>query len=293
MCASSHGCRRWSYLQDSRWLIRPPGNDYSPFNIAIHGITPKDTKGEREFPSVWREAGEVIGQRPVVAHNASFDLSVLRSSLGHYGTPSDWPSLDVFCTLVLGRLVWPGLLSYSLPKLSAFLGIELQHHHDPSADAEACAEIARHLCTALGAADLNEAAERLGVSPGKLASDLWQPTAAVKARAARAQAGLEPASGELDPDHPLYGMKVAFTGTLMSMPRRAAAQLLVNAGGKEAASVSGETDFLVLGAQDFSKFVDGKMSSKSRRAAELTAAGYGIEVISEVDFLGMVEPADD
>ena len=79
----------------------------------------------------------------------------------------------------------------------------------------------------------------------------------------------------------------------MSMPRRAAAQLIVNAGGKEAASVSGETDFLVLGAQDFSKFVDGKMSAKSRRAAELTAAGYGIEVISGVDFLGMVEPADD
>ena len=201
----------------SRWLIHPPGNDYSPFNIAIHGITPEDTEAEREFPSVWSEAGEVIGQRPVVAHNASFDLSVLRSSLGHYGTPSDWPSLDVFCTLVLGRLVWPGLLSYSLPKLSAFLGIELQHHHDPSADAEACAEIARHICTALGTADLIGAAERVGVRPGKLASYLWQPTSAVKPRAARAQAGLEPASGELDPDHPSYGMKVAFTGTLMSM----------------------------------------------------------------------------
>ena len=84
-----------------RWLIRPPENDYSGFNIGIHGIRPKDTMHSPEFLEVWREVLEVIGDRPLVAHNASFDLSVLRQSLDHEG--AEWPTLDVFCTLLLSR----------------------------------------------------------------------------------------------------------------------------------------------------------------------------------------------
>lgn len=211
-----------------RWLIRPPGNEYSPFNIAIHGIRPEDTERSAEFPVIWREAIEVIGDRPLVAHNASFDLSVLRQSLDHHG--AEWPTLDVFCTLLLSRRVWPGLSSYSLPPLSQFLGVSLTRHHDPAEDAVACAEIARRVCTVVEVDDLLALPERMGFRPGSIAPSRWEPCG-VGWGSGTSIARLEPTRSEFDPDHPLYGQRVAFTGSLLSMSRNEAAQFVVDAGG--------------------------------------------------------------
>ena len=268
-----------------RWLIRPPENDYSGFNIAIHGIRPEDTMHSPEFLEVWREVLEVIGDRPLVAHNASFDLSVLRQSLDHEG--AEWPTLDVFCTLLLSRRIWPGLPSYSLPPLARFLGVPIGRHHDPVEDAIACAEIARRVCAAVEIDDLLSLTERMGFQPGTIAPGMWEPPrSGGGSRTSIAQ--LEPTTSDFDPDHPFFERRVAFTGSLLSMSRNEAAQLVVDAGGRAMTSVSKQTDFLVFGEQDFSKFVDGEMSAKTRQTVELAEAGHPIEIISEADFMEMI-----
>ena len=268
-----------------RWLIRPPENDYSGFNIAIHGIRPEDTMHSPEFLEVWREVLEVIGDRPLVAHNASFDLSVLRQSLDHEG--AEWPTLDVFCTLLLSRRIWPGLPSYSLPHLARFLGVPIGRHHDPVEDAIACAEIARRVCAAVEIDDLLSLTERMGFQPGTIAPGMWEPPrSGGGSRTSIAQ--LEPTTSDFDPDHPFFERRVAFTGSLLSMSRNEAAQLVVDAGGRAMTSVSKKTDFLVFGEQDFSKFVDGEMSAKTRQTVELAEAGHPIEIISEADFMEMI-----
>ena len=268
-----------------RWLIRPPENDYSGFNIAIHGIRPEDTMHSPEFLEVWREVLEVIGDRPLIAHNASFDLSVLRQSLDHQG--AEWPTLDVFCTLLLSRRIWPGLPSYSLPPLARFLGVPIGRHHDPVEDAIACAEIARRVCAAVEIDDLLSLTERMGFQPGTIAPGMWEPPrSGGGSRTSIAQ--LEPTTSDFDPDHPFFERRVAFTGSLLSMSRNEAAQLVVDAGGRAMTSVSKKTDFLVFGEQDFSKFVDGEMSAKTRRTVELAEAGHPIEIISEADFMEMI-----
>ena len=268
-----------------RWLIRPPENDYSGFNIAIHGIRPEDTMHSPEFLEVWREVLEVIGDRPLVAHNASFDLSVLRQSLDHEG--AEWPTLDVFCTLLLSRRIWPGLPSYSLPPLARFLGVPIVRHHDPVEDAIACAEIARRVCAAVEIDDLLSLTERMGFQPGTIAPGMWEPPrSGGGSRTSIAQ--LEPTTSDFDPDHPFFERRVAFTGSLLSMSRNEAAQLVVDAGGRAMTSVSKKTDFLVFGEQDFSKFVDGEMSAKTRQTVELAEAGHPIEIISEADFMEMI-----
>jgi hypothetical protein len=53
-------------------------------------------------------------------------------------------------------------------------------------------------------------------------------------------------------------------------------------------SVSTQTHYLVFGDQDFSRFVDGERSTKTRRAQELVTQGHSVEVISERDFLAML-----
>ena len=267
------------------WLIRPPGNEYDPYNTMIHGIGPQDTVSAPELPDVWAEAQAVIGKRPVVAHNAAFDIGVLREGLSLF--ERDWPSLDVFCTLVLSRRVWPGLISYSLLPVCGFLGIDLAHHHDPAEDATACAEIGRRLCAATRADNLTSVAEQAEVRVGSLTRDTWE-SCVHKYKQFTAFSKLAPTTVTFDPEHPFYGRSVAFTGTLLSMTRKEAAQRVVDAGGRYSSSVSPQTDYLVSAEQDFSRFVDGKMSRKTRTVRELLAAGHSIEIISEHDFLTMV-----
>lgn len=133
-------------VSTQRFLIRPPDNRYDPFNTMIHGIGPTDTARASELPEVWAQAEAIIGDLPVVAHNAAFDVGVLRDGLLAVNVP--WPTLDVYCTLVLGRRAWPGLLSYGLVMLVDFCDLRLDNHHDPVADASACA--------GLGACDLRD-----------------------------------------------------------------------------------------------------------------------------------------
>ena len=272
-------------VDTNHWLIRPPDNEYSAFNSAIHGIRPEDTERAAEFPLVWRDALAIIGDRPLVAHNAAFDLSVLRQSLDHHDIA--WPALAVFCTLRLSRRVWPGLASYRLPAVARFLGVSIERHHDPAEDAAACAEIARRVCAAVDVDGLLALAERLRFRPGVIAPGRWEP-GGTGGGSSTSIARLEPTRGEFDPEHPVYGRRVAFTGSLLSMARTEAAQHVVDAGGWAVINVSKSTDYLVFGEQDFSKFVDGEMSAKTRKAVELARAGHSIEIISEADFMEMI-----
>jgi len=96
--------------------VRPPSGTSAPcaaarraFSISIHGIHPSMTLGSPTFAELWPLLAERIGGSPVVAHNASFDMSVLRHELDHLGL--GYPDLEYYCTLVLSRACWPGLYS--------------------------------------------------------------------------------------------------------------------------------------------------------------------------------------
>jgi DNA polymerase-3 subunit epsilon len=70
-----------------RVLIQPPDNAYDAFNVMIHGIEPSMTTDSPTFAEVWPHVLTRIESKPVVAHNASFDFSVLRHSLDASGHP--------------------------------------------------------------------------------------------------------------------------------------------------------------------------------------------------------------
>ena len=98
---------------------------------------------------------------------------------------------------------------------------------------------------------------------------------------------LRPTVDEIPEDSPLLGKTIVFTGAL-SLARTDAAQLVVNAGGHVASSVSKKVDYLVLGMQDTWKLKDGEHSGKMLKAAELVAAGAPLELLSEDDFFRML-----
>lgn len=160
-------------VSSASYLIQPPQNRYSHFNIAIHGITPAMTAGAAPFMTVMDTVLEWAEGLPLVAHNASFDMSVLRAGFESRTRP--YPQRDYYCTLLMSRSALPGLPDYRLPSVLSAVGGAMTNHHDPKADAVACAEIALALGRLSGATTLEELGVHVGMQPGQLRARGYQP----------------------------------------------------------------------------------------------------------------------
>ncbi len=121
-------------------LIQPPDNYYWNKFIEIHGITSEHTANTDTFDSFYPEIYKRIVGRKIVAHNESFDRSVLQKSIEYYSLFTRDLNLNKNweCTLNMSRN-----LGFYLNKLSdccTRLNIPLQHHEALS-DARACAKL--------------------------------------------------------------------------------------------------------------------------------------------------------
>ena len=115
-----------------------PETEFDYFNTVLTGIDEDAVRDAPTFPELWPEIEPLLGSGILVAHNAGFDMSVLKRCLQHYEI--DWKkSAPYLCTVTMGRRLLPGM-SHKLDALSAYYGIALDHHHAGS-DSRACAEI--------------------------------------------------------------------------------------------------------------------------------------------------------
>lgn len=253
---------------------------WSPFNVAIHGIRPADVRGAPVFAEAWQQLTDLARGRPLLAHYAAFDMSVLRAELARLGIAP--AALRYACSATLARRAWPELLSVSLPVIARQLGLPLEHH-DPRSDAEASAAIAVAAFAQLGVADLPAALASQSVAWGEVRADLtWTPCGVSAMQLSEMRA----LSDEFDPAHPYFGQVVVFTGALTALTRREAFQRVLDVGGRPEEGVTKDTNVLVVGEQDIRKLASGQtLSAKQRKAAVLRLAGRDIQMIGEVDFL--------
>ncbi len=120
-----------------RFLIRPPERVFK-FSY-IHGITWDHVRDMPTFAELWPIIKPMIMTSDfLVAHNASFDSSVLKKTCEYYRICV--PEVQFRCTVRLARNIL-GIRSARLPNVCQLLGIPLNRHHDPLADALACAKI--------------------------------------------------------------------------------------------------------------------------------------------------------
>lgn len=91
-----------------------------------------------------------------------------------------------------------------------------------------------------------------------------------------------------NPDGPLYGLQIVFTGQL-SIPRAEAAKLAAKLGLFVQRSVSKKTSLVVVGNQDIRLPEWDEKSTKHRRAEELIAQGIDILIVSESDFFALMD----
>lgn len=117
-------------------LICPPSLYIRPDFTDIHGLTVDDVKDAPAFDVIWdKEIKPFINKLPLAAHNAPFDMSVLKAVLEWYELPI--PKLKYFCTCSLARHCWPDLGSHALTELAHEFDIVYQAHNALE-DAKTC-----------------------------------------------------------------------------------------------------------------------------------------------------------
>ncbi|MGV7032652.1 3'-5' exonuclease [Methylobacterium symbioticum] len=171
-------------------LIRPPELRFAPGNIRVHGILPADVADKPPFDAVMAEFLPDLAGGLVLAHNASFDIGVLRASLHACGLAA--PPLAYLCTVQVARRVFPHPAGCGLSKVAGRLGIRFAHH-DAGEDAYACAEIALAAMRETGAADMADLARRIDLPVTRVAGGPPPPPRAGGAISARVMQALRPA----------------------------------------------------------------------------------------------------
>ncbi|WP_091231515.1 exonuclease domain-containing protein [Microbacterium sp. 3J1] len=144
------------------WLIQPPvGHDeFQEWNVRIHGIRAQDVLNAATWAEQFDRLCDFAGADVLVAHNAGFDLNVLRKA--SEATGGDCPPYRSLCSLQVARKVYD-LDSYRLPKAAEAAGFTGFSHHDALADALACAHIIMDSSRRLGAPDVFSLADALSL----------------------------------------------------------------------------------------------------------------------------------
>ncbi len=265
-------------------LIKPLG-EFSVENISIHGITPEDVKDAPFLEELWPTISEYFGNYAILAHNAVFDISVLKRSYPYSEYISDFKYID---TISLCKDFVKG--KKDLKSCAESLGVHLEHHHNALDDAIACAKIAICCIQQAGFKDLGSLCFSKPNVKIHNFSELNPMEKAFIHKPKPQYNHVKPSDivqtvDCLDCSNPLYGKTVVFTGEMV-MDRALAMQIAVNAGATVRSSVSKKTNYLIVGVQDKKIVGEDGMSTKEEKAHELNEKGVcHIDIIGEEDFL--------
>lgn len=292
------------------WMCRPPKEleYFDEANVAIHGITAADVAREPSFPEQLAKFIDVVGDLDVVAHNARFDFTALSRACRAEGIPA--PKLNFACTYMWARQMQLGLPNLKLPTLAEAAGASLENHHDATADAVACAEVALWLMEQQRATSVADLSQKVSLSLGQIGSGQvrmvrYDPSGVASTGAgtnagtgtgAGAQSGSSAPSRrsrrnakwdaaktpdtipdpnpDADPSGLLYQQRVTLTGDFAPYDKGFLWDKIAFAGANINKGVTKKTTILVAGPWD-------SVTSKEKRARQLQAEGQEIQIWTE------------
>jgi len=121
-------------------LIHPAKMYFIPeWTRDIHHISYNDVRNKPYFPELWDSSIMPFINKtpdfPLVAHNAQFDMNVIRGCCQYFGMAL--PDLSYFDSLLIARKTWPKMISHKLTFLGEQFGIEYLAH-DALEDSRTC-----------------------------------------------------------------------------------------------------------------------------------------------------------
>lgn len=261
-------------------LICPPVLDFNRFNVQVHGLTEVDVKDSPSFAEIWPHLISLIDNKPLVAHNAAFDMSVLNASAKQAAIKL--PNIEYFCTLKLCKDLLPGLHNYRLGTLAKIFGLNL-NHHEAQSDAVACAQIAIRLSGIADSVDHEIVTRGLQDSSTQVPYEqaLQTPT-----NAPNPDCMILPAN----PDGRFKDMRFVLTGNMYYLTRNEAIKVIEAQGGKVVSAVSGQTDYVIVGGNTWQKYqADESTTGKLKKALEIQSKSGCIKILPEDVFYKLIE----
>ncbi len=271
-------------IEKKSFLIKPKDNYFDFYNTEIHGIDEEMVKNEPEFNDIYKLLKSDFENYPLIAHYATFDMSVLRHTLDLYNI--DYPKTIYSCTYQLAKQAFKGEFSYRLDSLCKSHGIELEHHRALS-DANACAEIAIKIFKENNVEKFEDISKKFDLRLGQLFQGGYKGSAKTF-KSSYKLTDFDIDESKFNPENDFYGQAVVFTGTLQSMTRKEAQLKVLEIGGKCTTGIVKDTSYLIVGEQDYSKYGAGFKSSKMKKAEKMLSSGKEIELLTESQFLEMI-----
>ncbi len=105
--------------------------DLTGINDEMAASGPEEEEAVRKFL-------DFVGDKIVVAHNASFDMSFLNRAMADHGIKKVLTYID---TLAMARALLPNIARHNLKKLASYFKIDMGHHHRAIDDAICSAKI--------------------------------------------------------------------------------------------------------------------------------------------------------
>ena len=233
------------------YLIRPPDNKYFYRNTMIHGISPNTTENAPTFDFIWNKISPLIENQTVVAHNSSFDKSVLEKTLAHYNIPV--PNVNWQCTY---RITGDKLIT-----ACAKYDINIFNHHNALDDALACGELFLKFLK-------GEVIQVKSISTDKNSNHSY------KRKIDRRY--VKPDLTSINKQSVFFNKHVVISGVFNNYSRNEIAKILHDQGAFNQSSVNSKTDYVLAGAN--------MGPAKKEKAEKL-----GIPIITEDDFEKMIQ----
>jgi DNA polymerase III epsilon subunit-like protein len=124
----------WSTLVD-------PGIPIPADATRIHGITNEMVRGQPGARPVLRRLAGILQRTPrLVAHNAAYDVGVLRNEARRVGVTLP-KGVTTWCSQRFAKATLPGEKSYALGALAARLGLRVEGAHRALADVRTTAQL--------------------------------------------------------------------------------------------------------------------------------------------------------
>lgn len=284
-----------AYVQNARVvvsesvLMRPPEcvDYFKSYNVMLHGITEVMVSQSKRFAEVFSLLLDAVNRdysSPIfVAHNASFDMGVIRAACDH--SDIERPTMQYMCSLVLSR-THLNLPSYALPSVATALGIKGLNHHNPESDAVTAAEIVLHIAKELEVDSLTELSTKQKILIGKMG-----PRESIGSKKEQIQHhSLPTPNPQAKASHPLFGKKIVITGYLPSqIPRADALEAAAQLGSIPQEGVRSDTDILVVGDYASDQLTGAVYkTAKVRKAMAMREKGSKIELLGADMFIELL-----
>lgn len=269
-----------SCIAESWQSLVNPEVEFERFNVELHGIDETAVKDAPTFHEIAGELSSRLSGKIVVSHGHYDRLAFDKAAKKYRLSQIDCRWLD---SLLVARRAWPEWKEqgHSLKVLAKLLAIELRHH-DALEDARAAGEVILHAQKKTGVAVLE-----------------WLDRVRCRSKSSSSSPSVSKVWAEANPEGPLFGEVIVFTGTLELLTPNGERKVLTQPEAEQCAaavgcvpkgSITKETTMVVFGKQDERKFRPGqKISTKQEAVEEKILKGQPIQILTVADFFQLIE----